>query len=104
MPLGRADVATPPQPGAAVQAPRGAARFPAPAQTRPLPGKPPEPLAQPVVEARPRELRKHPMRPAELDVDVLSGRELASRAAVDVDLDGLLAGGVVDRQQVVRRD
>ena len=35
-----------------------------------LPRQPPEPLAQPVVEARPGQLREHGRRERELDVDV----------------------------------
>ena len=41
---------------------------------------------------------------AERDVDVLAGRELERRAAVDVDLDGFLARGVVDRELVAGGD
>src|SRR5688572_32890148 len=63
--------------------------------------EPSEPLPQPVVEARPGHLRQDPVLLAELDVDVLPRPQLARRAAVHVDLDGLLPRRVVDRQQVL---
>ena len=65
--------------------------------------EPSEALAQAVVEARARELGERRVRQRELDVDVLARGQLAGRAAVDVDLDRLLAARVVDRQQVVGR-
>src|SRR4051794_35886282 len=66
--------------------------------------EPAEALAQAVIERRPGDLREHAIRQPEFDVDVLAGRNLQGRAAVDVHLDRLLTRGVVDGQLVVRRD
>src|SRR5688572_12233702 len=62
-----------------------AATIEAPPPARALPRQPPEPLAQPVVEARSRQLRERPVLAAELDVDVLARRQLARRPPVHVD-------------------
>src|SRR3712207_4791394 len=64
----------------------------------------PEALPQPVVEARARKLGEQRVRAREVDRDVLARGDLRRRPAVDVHLDRLLAGGVVNRQRVPRRD